>query len=158
MEKDSIYIVDSPLYKLGYTAKVCQRYFNLFFKKNCSSFGVSEGEYVVLDTVRRNPEISQIDLARLLFKGRAHITQIMNSLEEKGLIKRVEGMHHSRKVLHTELTPKGVKIHEKIKSISKEKFIGMWKYFEEKSKKDMFMSMLSEIQEILTEGQPVKFD
>ena len=90
--------VDSPLFKIECTAKICERHFIQIFKKKFANIGITQGEFCVLDTIVRSPEISQIELARLLFKGRAHITQMLNSLEEKGFIKRSNKTKNGRHV------------------------------------------------------------
>lgn len=158
MESKRFFYVDTPLYKLEYTARVCARYFSLFFKENFSHLDITQGEYEVMDTIVRTPEISQIDLARMLFKGRSHVTQILNSLEAKNYIKRMDVVSNGRKIRRTELTDKGENIYNQIKSFSesRRKFSKMCEYFEEKE--DTFVGILSEIQQILTEGETVKFD
>ena len=156
MESKRFFYVDTPLYKLEYTARVCARYFSLFFKENFSHLDITQSEYEVMDTIVRTPEISQIDLARMLFKGRSHVTQILNSLEAKNYIKRMDVVNNGRKIRRTELTDKGENIYNQIKSFSesRRKFSKMCKYFEEKE--DTFVGILSEIQQILTEGETVK--
>lgn len=156
MTKEQHYYVDSPLYKLEYTARFCARYFSLFFKENFSHLDITESECTVMDTILRSPEISQIDLARILFKGRSHITQILNSLEAKAYITRVDTVKNGRKIRQTVLTEKGMKIYKELNQVFEKKFARMAKYFEEKE--DTFVRMLSEIREILTEGEDVKFD
>ena len=104
--------VDSPLFKIECTAKVCERYFIQVFKKNFANIGITQGEFCILDTIVRSPEISQIELARLLFKGRAHITQMLNSLEEKGLIYRANETKNGRQVRKTSLTDKGTQVYK----------------------------------------------
>lgn len=158
MESKRFFYVDTPLYKLEYTARVCARYFSLFFKENFSHLDITQGEYEVMDTIVRTPEISQIDLARMLLKGRSHVTQILNSLEAKDYIKRMDVVNNGRKIRRTELTAKGENIYNQIKcfSESQRKFSKMCEYFEEKE--DTFVGILSEIQQILTEGETVKFD
>ena len=156
MEEKDYFYVDSPLYRLECTAKACARYYVLFFKKHCSHFGITQGEYAVMDTIVRSPEISQIELARILYKGRSHITQILNSLEKNGLILRIDELKNGRKIRKTILTERGNDIYCKIKDISKDKFAKMTQYFEGKEK--AFFAMLDEIQEILTEGESVRFD
>ena len=156
MDNKKYFYVDSPLYRLECTAKACARYYVLFFKKHCSHLGITQGEYAVMDTIVRSPEISQIELARLLYKGRSHITQILNSLEKNGLIVRINELKNGRKIRKTILTENGSKIYYKIKDISRDKFAKMTQYFEVKEKE--FCSMLDEIQNILTEGETVRFD
>lgn len=156
MDKKNYFYVDSPLYRLECTAKACARYYTLFFKKHCSHFGITQGEYAVMDTIVRTPEISQIELARLLYKGRSHITQILNSLEKNKLIMRMDELKNGRKIRKTVLTDKGTDIYNKIKEISKDKFANMTKYFERRENE--VMAILDEIQNILTEGENVAFD
>lgn len=156
MDEKKYFYVDSPLYKLECTAKICARYYALFFKKHCSHLGITQGEYAVMDTIVKTPEISQIELARLLYKGRSHITQILNSLEKNGLIKRTDEIKNGRKIRRTVLTDEGGAVYYKIKEISRKKFVHMVKYFEIKEKE--FISILDEIKTILTEGETVKFD
>ena len=158
MKAKEYFYIESPLYKLEYTARVCARYFSLFFKENFSHLDITQGEYEVMDTIVHSPEISQIDLARLLFKGRSHVTQILGTLEQKKYIKRQTVTKDSRKIRQTILTQKGKDIYNQIKSFGKrrKKYTQMCKLFEEKE--DLFVGILDEIRQIITDGETVKFD
>ena len=46
-------------------------------------------EFAILRLIDVEPDISQTDIARYLFKGKAHIGKMLNDMEEKGYIKRV---------------------------------------------------------------------
>ena len=148
--------VDSPLFKIECTAKVCERYFIQVFKKNFANIGITQGEFCILDTIVRSPEISQIELARLLFKGRAHITQMLNSLEEKGLIYRTNETKNGRQVRKTSLTENGTKIYSTICNVLDKNFEYMTQFFVGKDEK--LVSYLNEIKDIITEGEKVSFD
>lgn len=148
--------VDSPLFKIECTAKVCERYFIQIFKKNFANIGVTQGEFCILDTIVRSPEISQIELARLLFKGRAHITQMLNSLEEKGLIYRTNETKNGRQVRKTSLTDKGTQVYNTICNVLDKNFEYMTQFFVGKDEK--LVSYLNEIKDIITEGEKVSFD
>ena len=148
--------VDSPLFKIECTAKICERHFTQIFKRKFANIGVTQGEFCVMDTIVRSPEISQIEIARLLFKGRAHITQMLNSLEEKGLILRSNETKNGRQVRKTSLTDEGNHIYEKICKELDNNFENMTKFFDGKEKK--LISYLDEIKEIITEGEKVTFD
>ena len=147
--------VDSSLFKLECTAKVCERHFIQLFKKKVADMGVTQGEFCVMDTIVRSPEISQIELARLLLKGRAHITQMLNSLEEKGLIKRVNETKNGRQVRMTSLTDNGTMIYNSICDVLDKNFENMTKFFDGKEKE--LISYLEEIKEIITEGEKITF-
>ena len=148
--------VDSPLFKLECTAKVCERHFIQLFKKKVADMGVTQGEFCVMDTIVRSPEISQIELARLLLKGRAHITQMLNSLEEKGLIKRVNETKNGRQVRMTSLTDNGTMIYDSICDVLDKNFEKMTQFFD--GKEEELISYLEEIKEIITEGEKITFD
>lgn len=148
--------VDSPLYKIECTAKICERHFTQIFKKKFANIGVTQGEFCVMDTIVRNPEISQIELARLLLKGRAHITQMLNSLEEKGVISRTNEIKNGRQVRKTSLTENGTKIYNTICDTLDKNFQSMTKFFDSNDEK--LISYLEEITEIITEGEKITFN
>lgn len=148
--------VDSPLFKIECTAKICERHFMQLFKKKFANIGITQGEFCVLDTVVRSPEISQIELARLLFKGRAHITQMLNTLEQKGLIERSNKTKNGRQVRETSLTAAGQKIYKTICDELNKNFELMTTFFEDKDEK--LISYLEEIKNIITNGEKVEID
>lgn len=150
------FYVDSPLYKMECTAKACERYFTLIFKKNFSDLGITQGELCLLDTVVRSPDISQIELARLLFKGRAHITQMLNSLEAKGLITRLNEVKKGRKIRKTVLTEEGRRVYKIICEVFDKKFERMTQLFD--GREEEFIGFLDEIKELITDGTNVDFD
>lgn len=150
------FYVDSPLYKLECTARICNRHFTVLFRDSFQKLGITEGEFQVLDTIVRTPDITQIELARLLCKGRSHITQMLNSLENKGFVKRDNNVKNGRMVRHTVLTSSGNEIYEKISSLLEANFVKMTKFLE--GKEELLVGMLDEIKNIITEGQEVSFE
>lgn len=109
-----------------------------------------------MDTVVRSPEISQIELARLLFKGRAHITQMLKSLETKGLIQRFDETKKGRKIRKTVLTPQGEEIYNIINEVLEKNFQSMTKFFD--GREEGFIHFLDEIKDIITDGAAVDFE
>lgn len=150
------YYVDSPLYKIECTARICKRYFSLFFKEKFSEFDLTEGEFCIMDTIVRSPEITQIELARLLCKGRAHITQMLSSLESKGFVERTQSIKNSRHVRYTVLTPSGTKIYNFICDKIEENFEQMSVYLE--GKEALLMEILDGIKNIITKGENIRFE
>ena len=148
--------VDSPLFKIECTAKICERYFMQIFRKKFANIGVTQGEFCVMDTIVRSPEISQIELARLLLKGRAHITQMLNSLEEKELIIRTNETKNGRQIRKTALTKSGMQIYDIICEELDKNFVNMTNFFNGKDEK--LVSYLNEIKDIITDGVDVTFD
>lgn len=148
--------VDSPLFKIECTAKICERHFTQIFKQKFANIGITQGEFCVMDTIVRTPEISQIELARLLLKGRAHITQMLNSLETKGYIVRTNNTKNGRMTRKTTLTDDGNNIYKTICDELDKNFEHMTKFFDDKDEK--LISYLEEIKDIITEGEKVSFD
>ena len=109
-----------------------------------------------MDTVVRSPEISQIELARLLFKGRAHVTLMLNSLEKKGLITRIDENKNNRRIRQTILTKQGAAIHKTISDGISKKFEKTRFFLQSRDKE--FLKFLDEIRDIITEGADVDFD
>lgn len=155
MSKKFFY-VDSPLYKLECTAKICNRHFSLQFKKLSREFDITEGEFQIIDTIVRSPDITQIELARLLCRGRAHVTQLLNSLEAKGFVVRNNDVKNKRMVRHTELTKSGLEVYDIICGRMKANFVKMTKFLE--GKEELLVSLLDEIKEIITDGEEVSFE
>lgn len=99
---------NSLTFQLLYTAIIHKtfrrRFHNKFIDKNISPDVTS-----ILYFMTQNPDISQTELAKCLFKGKAHTGKILNEMERQGLIKR-ETKEHSIKNI---ILPKGQALHQK---------------------------------------------
>lgn len=98
---------ESLYYEIILTAK----YFKLMGSKLFEKLGIniSFEEYISLDLLSKNSELCQRDLAKLLLKDRANTGRILNSLEEKGLIKRINDIKNNRLVKIIKITENGEK-------------------------------------------------
>ena len=96
---------ESLPYELELTSRVLHETIVRFFNEN--NFGITHDEFVVLDTLSINDGISQIDLAKLILKGRAHTGRFLMSLEEKGLVVRSPSKKGKRLIMQNSLTAKG---------------------------------------------------
>ena len=76
-------------------------------------------EYTILSYILSKPELSQSDLSKLLFKGKAHIGKILNDMEEKGYIKRVAVSDNNILKKITRITAKGKKLYEETHEVFK---------------------------------------
>lgn len=54
-----------------------------------AGIGLSQAQFIVLRCLYYNGDMSQLDIARLLSKDAAAIKRTVDSLEEKGLVKRI---------------------------------------------------------------------
>ena len=60
------------------------------------------------------PGIIQIELAKLILKGRAHTGKFLKSLEEKGFITRNPANQGSKIIMESAITPSGMELYKKI--------------------------------------------
>lgn len=109
--KQEKHYIDSIYYQLEQTAKYCKYLGNQLFEK--LEILIPLDEFVILDTISIHGEICQRDLAKLILKDRPSTGRLLNSLEEKGLIKRFADTKNNRLVRKTKLTSKGKIILEK---------------------------------------------
>ena len=117
------HFINSIYYQLEQTAKYCKYMGNQLFEK--LNLSIPLDEFVILDTISIHGEICQRDLAKLILKDRPSTGRLLNSLEEKGLIKRFADTKNNRLVRKTKLTAKGQKNLEQITAILKEYFAKM---------------------------------
>lgn len=99
-------------YQIDYTAN-----FNKSFRREFHAQNITEccspDEFTILYALHFEPNISQSDLAKLLFKGKAHIGKILNDMESRGLIKRVADTRNNIIIKRSVVTKKGIEIFEK---------------------------------------------
>lgn len=96
---------DSIYYQLEQTAKYC-RYlgFQIFQKLEVP---ITMDEFTALDVLLAHDGICQRELAKLILKDRPNTGRILNSLEEKGYIKRYADTKNNRLVRKMVLTEEG---------------------------------------------------
>lgn len=103
---------ESLPYELELTSRILHEAILRFFSDE--KFEITHDEFVVLDTLSTNDGISQIDLAKLILKGRAHTGRFLMSLEEKGYVKRTPSKKGKRLIMQNSVTASGKKILAKI--------------------------------------------
>lgn len=99
-------------YELELTSRVLHEAARCFFEQN--NFPVNQEEYTILDCLYMNPGIIQIELAKLILKGRAHTGKFLKSLEEKGFITRNPANQGSKIIMESAITPSGMELYKKI--------------------------------------------
>lgn len=93
----------------GLVAKIAQ--LQMFARNN---FEITPEQYIILAILVENGELYQRQIAEIAYKDRPNITRLINILEKKGFVKRVEDVQ-KRKVFKIVITKKGVEIHQKIR-------------------------------------------
>ena len=87
--------VGNVFYKLSDTARVSElmarNYYKMFISGHEQMLELDE--FKILSHILQNPKLSQSDIAKLVYKGKAHVGKILNVMEQKGYIKRVLSLH-----------------------------------------------------------------
>jgi len=99
-------------YELELTSRVLHEAMRCFFELN--NFPVSQEEFIILDCLYINPDIIQMELARIILKGRAHTGKFLKSLEKKKLITRTPAKQGSKIVMQIRITKTGQELYKKI--------------------------------------------
>ncbi len=96
-------------YQIDFTANYSKSFRREFQLKYVSS-ELSADEFGILHLIYDNPKISQTDIGKYLFKGKAHIGKMLNEMENKGYIKRVVDTRNNIMIKRNEMTQKGLDI------------------------------------------------
>lgn len=106
-------------FQIDYTANF-NKAFRREFQEQIINADITTDECSILFAINYNPTISQSELAKLMFKGKAHIGKILNDMETRGLVKRIADTRDNIIIKRNEITPKGQEILKKgIKEINK---------------------------------------
>ncbi len=99
-------------YEMALTSRVLHEAMAVFFKNN--NFLISPDEYIILDCLYINPDIIQMELAKMILKGRAHTGKFLKSLEEKKMIVRKPVLQNSKIVMQIKITNYGMDVYKNI--------------------------------------------
>lgn len=104
-----IRFTDTIFYRIERSA----RYINLLSKEFFEQINmcITSDEFRTLDTLIYNSEICQRDLARLILRDRVYTGRILNSLEAKGFIRRINDTKNNRLIRKPIVTEKGIEIY-----------------------------------------------
>ena len=106
--------VDSLIYEIELLSRVCHETFKRWFDKNTIG-DLTVDEFVVLDTLDLGHNLSQIELANTMLKGKAHTGKFLDSLEAKGMITRLYDTKNSRMVKIPIMTEKGKQVYDELR-------------------------------------------
>ena len=106
---------------LLYTLDKCFRTYNQFSQRNVRKAGydITIDQWLILKSVAENPDITQNDIAKIVFKDNASITRIIQLLVNAGYLKRDTHTADRRRVNLT-LTESGKKITIDVNEIAKQ--------------------------------------
>lgn len=105
--------VDNVFYKLDQTARVAE-----LMARNCYKMYqdtdkpiLDLDEFKILSHIMDDPNLSQSDIGKLVYKGKAHVGKILNELEKKNYIKRDLTTRNNIIIKHTVITEQGKDIY-----------------------------------------------
>lgn len=106
---------------LLYTLDKCFRTYNQFSQRNVRKAGydITIDQWLILKSVAENPDITQNDISKIVFKDSASITRIIQLLVNAGYLKREIHAADRRRVNLT-LTESGKKITIDVNEIAKQ--------------------------------------
>lgn len=107
------HFVDSLAYEIELVSRVCHESFKRWFEANAK--GITPEEFSILDTIDLGKNLSQIELANMMLKGKAHTGKFLDSLEKKGLITRLYDTKNSRMVKIPVMTELGTKTYNELR-------------------------------------------
>lgn len=101
----------SVFYKISqlsiYIEKLAQNFFEI------RNVDITHDEFCALNCILNYPNICQRDIAKLLLRDRVRTGRILNSLEDKGYIKRTNNTKNNRLVRLVSITKKGEDFYKK---------------------------------------------
>lgn len=106
-ELESLMVPHIALTTFKYRAKA-----SALLKKIKSDITIDQ--FIILKLLSLNSPLSQQQVADLLYKDKSNLSRMVNSLEEKGCIKRTLDIKNNRAVKMLCITKKGLKLVEKI--------------------------------------------
>jgi len=123
--------IDGLLARLAGTARVSDLLARNFYKSRITDkISMFEPyEYIIMANIKKYPDLSQAELSKLVYKGKAHMGKILNEMERKNYIKRVLNTKDNMMVKHTVITPYGMKLFQKTETIFKDMEAGILDVF-----------------------------
>lgn len=112
MKKKIPNLEDSLNFQIDYTANFNKSFKREFYLQFVDP-SISADECSILFIINANPMISQSEIARLLFKGKAHVGKILNEMETKGLLTRIADTRDNIIIKRNKISEKGLRFLDK---------------------------------------------
>ncbi|RYG19300.1 MAG: MarR family transcriptional regulator, partial [Chitinophagaceae bacterium] len=126
-----------------YTIDKCFRSYHQFAQKNVrkAGFNITIDQWLILKNVAENPDITQNDISKIVFKDNASITRIIQLLVNAGYLTRDSHPEDRRRVTLT-LTKSGEKITAAVEKIAIQNRAAALKNVDQKLMADMKETLL----------------
>ncbi len=151
---DILYTENIP-YKLEQTARIGYLLGKNYYKNYVNTI-LDLDEYAILSHLTANPNLSQSDLSKLMYKGKAHIGKIIAEMEKKGYVKR--GVTASNNIMKkvTQITSKGEKLLYETHNVFVKLADNVLSVFT-KEEKETFVRLLDKYKEKITSTYEIIF-
>lgn len=104
-------------------------------------FGLTEAQFNVLFSLKyKERNWSQSDLGRRLVVTRASVTSVLDKLEEKGLVERLQ-VPGNRRIYHVDLTAEGQKLLDKVEPLYRNDIHEVLSGFDEETCRNLIQQM-----------------
>ena len=158
MAKDrtkNVPFIEGLPYKLAETARISELMARSYYKNYVKSILDLE-EFIILSHILSNPDLSQSDLSKLVYKGKAHVGKILNDMEQKGYITRIVGTHNNMMIKRTSLTEQGKKLYDETNEAFRQLGKRVLAEFSD-SEIEEFIYLLEKLQEKMLQNSKIKF-
>ncbi len=158
MAKDrtkNVPFIEGLPYKLAETARISELMARSYYKNYVKSILDLE-EFIILSQILSNPDLSQSDLSKLVYKGKAHVGKILNDMEQKGYITRIVSTHNNMMIKRTSLTEQGKKLYDETNEAFRQLGKRVLAEFSD-SEIEEFIYLLEKLQEKMLQNSKIKF-
>lgn len=158
MAKDrtkNVPFIEGLPYKLAETARISELMARSYYKNYVKSILDLE-EFIILSHILSNPDLSQSDLSKLVYKGKAHVGKILNDMEQKGYITRIVSTHNNMMIKRTSLTEQGKKLYDETNEAFRKLGKRVLAEFSD-SEIEEFIYLLEKLQEKMLQNSKIKF-
>lgn len=150
------HFIDSLGYEIELVSRVSHETFKRWFDKFTSG-SITVEEFTILDMLDCNKNLSQIELANALLKGKAHTGKFLDALEAKGLITRLYDSKNSRMVKIPVMTDLGKKTYDDLRVELQKLSDSLLEKFP-KEKLEKLKNELKQFRETITEIENISFN
>ena len=119
-----------------YTQMLAKNFFEI------RNVDLTSDEFAALNLILNNPNICQRDLAKLLLRDRVRTGRILNSLEEKGYVKRINDTKNNRLIRRITITKTGKKLYNEQFSIMSQVMDKVLEKFPEEKMEELYETLI----------------
>lgn len=152
MDKNKKRHQNSLPFQIEYTSKFNNVFRRKFHEKYMDN-EISADEFAILGFIINEPNISQNQIGKAIFKGKAHVGKMLHELENKGLITRAPQQDNSFK---NEATLKGLQLFKKGIVIIDKKIVAKFKEEFSIEEHALFISLLERYRNVMKSIVDVK--